>query len=284
MRTILIPTDFSDNSWNAINYALEFFKYERCEFYLMHAYQESIHDQPNVTRESLDQVTSDTLATVQKQLEAAVNTIKETCVNPHYKFYTLAVNDILVEAADQIVEEENIDLIVMGTRGKTNDRQVTFGSQTKQVLKYVECPVLAIPENFTYNPPRHVLFPTNYLIPYKRREIRLVCDMLAPYRSTIDVIHIAESENLSLRQEDNQLFLKEILCKNPVKFKTIHHKPIDHGIQKYMENHPIDLLILVNSRHTFLESILFPNPLDKLTLELKIPFLALQNKTRRLHS
>ncbi|WP_370003018.1 universal stress protein, partial [Winogradskyella sp.] len=36
MANILIPTDFSDNAWNAIEYAVEFFKNSSCNFYLLH--------------------------------------------------------------------------------------------------------------------------------------------------------------------------------------------------------------------------------------------------------
>ena len=43
MFKVLIPTDFSENSMNAINYALEFFKYEKSEFYFMHAYQHDVY-------------------------------------------------------------------------------------------------------------------------------------------------------------------------------------------------------------------------------------------------
>ena len=36
MKKILIPTDFSENSWNAIKYAVAFFKKTKCTFYILH--------------------------------------------------------------------------------------------------------------------------------------------------------------------------------------------------------------------------------------------------------
>lgn len=44
MITVLIPTDLSENSKNAITNALEFFKYQKTEFYFMHAYQNEVYD------------------------------------------------------------------------------------------------------------------------------------------------------------------------------------------------------------------------------------------------
>ena len=39
MKNILLPTDFSQNSLNAINYAMELFKDTPCQFYLLNAFK-----------------------------------------------------------------------------------------------------------------------------------------------------------------------------------------------------------------------------------------------------
>jgi len=281
MRNILIPTDFSENAMNAVSYALELFKYEKCNFYIMHAYQDAIYQETiDVTRDNLDHVTTQVAQRSAEQLEFILKEINETSPNPRHTYISVSSNNILIDESDKIVDEKNIDLIVMGTKGKSNDKKITFGSQTLQVLKYVKCPVLAIPENQTYSPPKHVLFPTNYLIPYKRRELKLFCDMVAPYRSVVDVVYISKSTKLSMRQEDNQRFMKEALCKNEVNFKTIDSKDVVSAIEAYVENHPIDMLVMVNTRDSFLESFLYPSRVDQLSLTLNVPFFAMQNIKR----
>ncbi|OBX27228.1 nucleotide-binding universal stress UspA family protein [Gelidibacter algens] len=281
MRNILIPTDFSDNSMNAVKYALELFKYEKCEFYIMHAYEDAIHKETAaLTRENLDDVTEMMAAKSAAHLEQILKDIHEISPNPRHTYHSISANNILIDEADSIVNEKNIDLIIMGTRGKSNDKNITFGSQTLQVLKYVQCPVLAIPEKQTYTQPKKILFPTNYLIPFKRRELKLFCDMVAPYRSVIDVVYISKSTKLSIRQEDNQLFIKEALCKNEINFKTLDSKNVVEAIEQYVKDHPIDMLVMVNTRESFLESFLYPSRVDQLSLDLKVPFLAMQNLKR----
>ena len=44
MKNILLPTDFSDNSWNAIQYAVELFKDEKCNFFLLNTYTPIIYN------------------------------------------------------------------------------------------------------------------------------------------------------------------------------------------------------------------------------------------------
>ena len=43
MRVIIVPTDFSENSWNAISYAIQLYKDEECTFYLFNAYTPVIY-------------------------------------------------------------------------------------------------------------------------------------------------------------------------------------------------------------------------------------------------
>lgn len=281
MISILFPTDFSENSMNAIRYALEFFKYEKAEFYFMNAYQKDFYDHEDLlSREAYDEV----LERVKKQSEAnladLLKTVKEISPNPRFNYHSISAYNSLVEEANAITDAKNIDLIVMGTKGKSDDRKIVFGSETFQVLKYVQCPVLAIPANYTNTQPKRILFPTDYLIPYKRRELKLLCDLASPYRSIIDVVYVSKSDKLSMRQEDNQAFLKDAICKTEVNFHTVQGKNVAGAIQDYIKENAVDMLVMVNSQYSFLENMLFPSTIDKVSLDLKIPLLAMQNSRR----
>ena len=281
MRKILIPTDFSENAFNALKYALELFKYDISQFYIMHAYQDEIYaDEALLNRLKLDTVSEIVHKNSSKKLEKILKLINEISSNPRHKYFIISSNNVLVDESDRIVEKENIDVIVMGTRGETNDRKLTFGSHTLQVLKYVKCPVIAIPENYKYSQPKHIMFPTNYMIPYKRRELKLLCEIASPFRAEIDLVYITKSQMLSLRQEDNKNFIKNELCKNQINFITIKNKDVSKSIFNYLESKKIAMLVMVNTRHSFLENMLFQTTIDKISLQLNIPFLALQNIKR----
>ena len=281
MLSILLPTDFSENSMNSIKYALEFFKYQKTKFYFMHAYQNEFYDHESLTsRDVFEEVLANIKKESKSKLAALLHEVREIAPNPRFEYHTISANSTLVEEANRISETDNIDLIVMGTKGKSDDRNIVFGSQTFQVLKYVQCAVLAIPANYTNTQPKRILFPTNYLIPNKRRELKLLSDLADSYRSVIDVIYIAVSDKLSIRQEDNQLFIKDTLHKNEVNFCHTESRKISESIQEHIEKYHIDMLTMVNTQHSFLEDMLFPSTLDKVSLDLKIPILAMQNTTR----
>ncbi len=281
MTKLLIPTDFSENALNAIRYALEFFKYQKTKFYFMHAYQTEVYNHKDlVTRDDYKAV----LARVKKQsetnLETLLQTVKQLSPNPNFEYITISANNALVDEADVLVDSKNIDLIVMGTKGQSNTNSITFGSNTLQVLKYVKCPVLAIPKDYKYSPPKQALFPTNFLIPYKRRELKLLCDLLAPYRTKIELLYVSRSSNLSLRQEDNKTFLEQTVCKNELTYNSIEGKNIEATINTYATKNKFDFIIMVNTQHSYLENILFHSTVDKVSLKIGAPLLVMQNLRR----
>ncbi|WP_407557458.1 universal stress protein [Winogradskyella sp. 4-2091] len=281
MLSILLPTDFSKNSINAIKYALEFFKYQKVQFYFMHAYRNEFYDHDElVSRAVFDDVLLKVKTASENNLKKLLQEVEELTPNPRYTYHSISANNSLVEEANEIAEHKNIDLIVMGTKGKSNERHIIFGSHTFQVLKYVDCPVLAIPSNYKNTQPKNFLFPTDFLIPYKRRELKLLSILSKSYRSLIDIIYISTSNKLSIRQQDHKDFVKDALIVNKVNFKIINSKKVDDAIKLYIETNNIDMITMVNTQHSFLEDMLFPSTIDKVSLGLDIPLLALQNTTR----
>lgn len=281
MRNVLIPTDFSENAFNALKYACEVFKYERCEFLIMHTYADEVYEQSiKSQRNFLEELKETALRYSEEQLKKVLHDIKLYSPNPKHKYKTIAAFGSLVDEVNEWVNQENIDVVVMGTRGNTNNRSLTFGSKTLQVLKYVHCPVMAIPEGYAYHAPREILFPTNYMVPYKRRELKLLCEMSGSFRSTIHFLYIDPAKELSNRQADNKHFLEGCLSKPELAFETTSEKDKSIAITKYVVHKKIDLLVIVNSRHSYLKDMLYQSTIDKIGLHLKIPFLVLQNIAR----
>ncbi|MGB5358083.1 MAG: universal stress protein, partial [Eudoraea sp.] len=158
--------------------------------------------------------------------------------------------------------------------------KITFGTNTVQVMKYVQCPVLAVPEDYEYHEPREVLFPSDYMVPYKRRELKLLCEIAGSFRSNIHMLYINPIKKLSIRQEDHMNFLKECLFKAQLSYETTEEEDKTMAITKYILHNKIDMLVMVNSRHSHLEELLYQSTLEKIGLHIKIPFLVFQNLSR----
>ncbi|RZS99696.1 universal stress protein [Aquimarina brevivitae] len=281
MRKVIIPTDFSENALNAIKYAVELLKYERGEFHIVHAYAEKVYENEEVvSRAILDEVRKVEHEQSKEKLGNIKSELQHISPNPNHNYFYTATFGILVDVVNDLVEDINADLVIMGTRGLTNDRQITFGSNTMQIMKYVRCPVLSIPEGHSYTAPKWVVFPTDFMLPYKRRELKLLYTMVASYRSLITLLYFSENQQLSFRQQDNKKFIEEAFKNVELEYVTQPSDDITAGINHYLQNQSVDLLVMVNSRHSYLENILFQSTIDKIGLQIQKPFLVMQNLNR----
>ena len=281
MRKILIPTDFSENALNAIKYALELFKYERSEFIIMHAFADEVYEHTiEMPRELFELYKEKVWEQSDKKLQKLVAEMLAISPNPKHKYDYISVFGSLVDEANTIVDKENIDVLVMGTKGKSNDRDVLFGSNALQVIKYVKCPVLAIPSKYHDVHPQNILFTTVYQLPYKRRELKLLSTIAKRFVATIKVLHISKFSELSHRQLDNQDIIKCGIQENKTEFLNQEGEDVTLTINDFIKKNNIDMLVMVNTRRSYFENVLNTSTIEKIGWQIQIPFLVLQNLAR----
>ncbi len=281
MRKLLIPTDFSENALNAIKYGLELFKHEQCEIYFLHAYADEVYNTKGLlARTEFDKLKQQVFRNSEEELERLKKKAISFSPNPQHQIITCSEFETLVDAVNDLADKENMDLIIMGTRGRTNDKKQSFGSNTLNVVKYVKCPVLAIPNFFKNGTPTKILFPTDYLLPFKRREIKLLSTLAASFAASITFLHVCNYEHLSYRQLDNKAFLESCVKNINTECTTVTGEELISTINDYIKVNGINMLVMVNARHSYLESILHDSTIEKIGLQLELPFLILQNLQR----
>ncbi len=281
MRKLLIPTDFSENSLNAVKYATELFKYEYCEIYVLHAFADEVYE---FQTKFEDAIFTDTKEKVLSKAKEALKKFRDGIIafspNPKHMIHTISEFGILVDSVNDWVEKENIDVVVMGTQGQTADKKITFGSNTLQVIKYVRCPVLAIPSVYGDVHPENLLFSTDFQLPYKRRELKLVSAIAKCFVSKVNFLYVSKFPTLSLRQQDNKHFLAASFCENKIDFHQDFSNDVTEAINDFLSKNKIDMLVMINTRHSYLENILYKSTIEKIGLNINIPFLVLQNLPR----
>lgn len=281
MRNIIVPTDFSDNAFDALRYACQLFKYERSDIYLLHCCDPGAEEPHEEGRGSTITKSQAGISTVRK---TALLDLKERvhsyAPNPNHKYITYLTKGMLPDEINDLVDQLDADVVVMGTRGETNDRSSTFGSNTMQVFRYVKCPVLAVPENYRYTSPKHILFPNHLMKPIRRRELKLLHEIGKSFRSTVHLLYVNALQPLSKRQEENYSFLRQCLDGLELIRETEKGEDLYTTIRNFQEKNTIDLLVMVNQRNRHQEDHLGPSAVDRLGLTTQVPFLVLQNLYR----
>jgi nucleotide-binding universal stress UspA family protein len=132
MNNIIIPVDFSDTAKNALLYAAEIAKRASGKLIILHI-PKSGDDEQNILT-ALNNLASELKSTMQEEIHCQVR---------------IGQND-LVEELKKIIEEENIDLIVMGTNGASGLKKMFIGSNTVKVIEKIKMPLLVLPGSAKY--------------------------------------------------------------------------------------------------------------------------------------
>lgn len=142
---ILAPTDMSEASLPAIEAAVAIAQRFEAKITLLHvviaaASKENV-DWKDATKMWLGLADWEEIQDEKQALEAIADKKVPDCLESR-------VHVLYGDAADEIasvVKQTGVDLIVMGTHGRTGWRRVVHGSVTEQVLRASVCPVLCIP-------------------------------------------------------------------------------------------------------------------------------------------
>ncbi len=141
IKRIFFPTDFSERSLHALPYAVEMAKTYSAKLYVLHV----IYDMgassglplPEGAGEAmyaeLEEIARKELESLEQRQQMALDGVEYAVIRG------LPYQEIL-----KFAQEKDVDLIVIGTHGKTGNERVKFGSTTQRVVRRAPCPVLTV--------------------------------------------------------------------------------------------------------------------------------------------
>ncbi len=146
IRKILVPSDFSDYSVTAFEWAQEFAAKWDAQILVLHVFSTT---PPIPSMEGMGV----NWALLEADLRTDINTrLKRFVANPlisptqiQTKVRTGSVfHEICQAAAQDTAAQDTIDLIVMGSHGRTGLQHVLLGSVAERVVRHAPCPVLVV--------------------------------------------------------------------------------------------------------------------------------------------
>ncbi len=278
MKNILIPTDFSDNAWNAISYAMKFFKNETCRFYFLHTYIPAFYRMDYAMGGPAFSAIPDMEVDVAVAgLEETLEKVKKQFPNPKHTYETVSAFNSLTDEINELSEKKNINMVVMGTQGATGIKQLFLGTSTVLVIRKAKVPVLVIPKNCKFKPVKKILFPSDYMTSYKKNEVYPIIEAAKIHGAEITVLHIKEKQKLPNAQIANkELLLKHLRNTSNTEVEVIG-KTMPDAILEYIGEHQIELLAMMNRSHSFFERILIKQNIDQIGFHIHIPFLVVRD-------
>ncbi|WP_340063320.1 universal stress protein [Ascidiimonas aurantiaca] len=281
MKKILIPTDFSDNAFNAVRYALQLFAEETCTFTLLNSYNPPMAEQvnPMTTADTARVILDMAKKTSEDGLNEVLQKISADFPNKNHTFKTVSEYNFLKEAIEELVEAEKPDLIVMGTKGASGLKEIFLGSNTARVISQIECPLLAVPENATFSPIKEIAFATDYDYYFERSEMETMIDLINKFDAGFHVFHVLEhGEELPEVKAKVRNYLADIFKEQKPDFRLLTEAKLDTATRIFIQSRDVDLLCMVTRKQTFIERLFGKSRTGGISFHVQIPLLILRKE------
>lgn len=270
INQIVFPTDFSENAQEALPFAAEIAKKAGAELVLFHSSQATSDLAPNF-KDSREK----TIENISRYFDELISELRKEDSFTSIKISTtLQTGQASTSLLNQIAKDKP-GLVVMGTRGESNNRNVIFGSVTTNIIQKSEVPVLAVPNGSTPNF-KNIIFTTDC----KQGDIAALeqtIDFAKLFDSAIDILHITENKDFEneLRFRGFRDLVNSRISYNNLDFHIRHEEDFFPGIADFISEQSSSLLVMVRYEKTFWERLTDRDHSKEMAFYSDIPMLML---------
>ena len=271
MKTIIVPTDYSPASTNAVNYAADMALAIRADLLLVHFFQLPL----SVAEVPLALVSVDEMQKTEDKKLADLKADVEHITSGKIIISTEARMGSVIDELQDICNKKEPFAIVMGTTGLSAIERTLFGSTTLSVIKHLTWPVICVPKGKEYGEGiKKIGFACDfqdveYITPFEQ-----ITHFVKELNAELHILNVEQQEPKPDLAEQTAILGTAISEMNP-QFHFIDHKDIEDGINEFAEENNLDLVIAIPKKHKLLEKIFKPSSTKQLVFESHIPVMCI---------
>lgn len=282
MKKILVPTDFSKPAQIAIDVAVDIARKANGQLILLHVIEEASGTSFNITGEvDVSGGWEDKLFTMKlierskKQMAKLFEDVKSTGVRVKQE---LRVGTAFHGMRD-IITEQKVDLVVMGTAGRTKMEEMIIGTNTEKVIRHSKCPVLTVHRKPATTDFKNIVYATSMS---KDEEVfsRVVRTTQQMYDATVHLVRINTPGNFqrdAVVKKYMQDFAKKLQLKN-FTINIFNDLTEEEGIIYFADSINADLLALATHGRTGFAHVLAGSIAEEVVSHSKRPVLTFVTK------
>lgn len=256
MKTILVPTDFSQEGSQALIVAASIARQTGAHIQVLHVVDAVSQPSFAVSGEyqSSDPMERLFVLKLIEQAQQALLEIQEVQFSDIPVKCIVKTGEVYPVIA-QHLQEEKIDLVVMGTTGAGYIENMLVGSNTEKVVRHAKCLVLTVREQAPDFTLRNVLLPTDFET-ISGHFFRQLAELQQYYHFKVHLLYVntplnfATTAKIELKKNH---FMKQLPLQN-VTYSIINDYAHEDGIRSCIQNGSFDLVAMLTSGKGFLIS------------------------------
>ncbi|WP_162088877.1 universal stress protein [Chryseobacterium aquaeductus] len=282
INTILVTTNFSEKSNNAIKMAANIATRHSARIIIFH----SINNHFLIDRTGKQVIGAETIKENSEKTENALSDLKSSLTSefPTLHFETIIKNDSLVNGINDTIDLENVDLIVSGTSGQQKFAQLILGSLSYEILNGANCSVLLVPENCVKYSFEKILVTVRVLDDLSEK-VDLSLAIAKKNKGVISLLGISSEDDL-LTITDAYQEIRKNLAVSGQEYESHFLLTRDKATQisKFSKDDLADIIILNYQDEDSWKSIFSENFLKHIINNTDIPLFFLKNKNNTSNS
>jgi nucleotide-binding universal stress UspA family protein len=273
MKTILVPTDFSEPAKNALDVAVQLSKKLNGKVILLNiiepiksyvAATDGMYIDASVEQKYIEYLKEN----AQGQMKSLLSEYAEANIETHVSLGTI------FSAVQEQVASNNVSLIVMGTMGVSGLDEVLIGSNTEKVVRMAQCPVLALKNKTDLESFKNILFATSL-----HKEQLPILKEVAVLQELLDLhlhlLYVNMPNNFYTNREidkKKEAFIKDADLKN-YSFHVYNEVNEENGIIYFSDDHQIDMITVATHQRTGLAHLISGSIAEDVVNHSKRPVL-----------
>jgi nucleotide-binding universal stress UspA family protein len=265
---ILVPTDFSDNANNALEFAKKIALKEKASITLIFAFY-AVYDFAAQATEIVGQIEADARKALKKSAELG----RGEGIEFDYRI----LQGTVASTVTALAYREDFDLIVMGTQGASGIKKALIGSNTGHVIKESMVSVLAVPQNAKWE--NWTKFSIGLELDKEEEKFfnllfKLTGHMKLPY----EFFHVKTED--SFEKEIGLIGLEEVLKEKyeneGISFVIEESSDVNSGIASYLKKNPRSILVMFYKNKSFFEYLFNRSTSLEMAYHTHVPLLVIK--------
>jgi nucleotide-binding universal stress UspA family protein len=264
MRTIIVPTDFSETAENALLYSIELAKLMEATITLIHVCQ-SLESKNYLSEDELEHKKTKAIELLEKHIKTNENVKFEICIQPEN-----VVNKIIEVAA-----ETKAELMVFGISAGIYDESIV-GNNTSDAISNLSIPVLMVPSDARFRIPEKVVFAADYLELENDGPLNALLNFVNFFNSKLYIVNVkAEDEKTSSKNIAVFLNVRRLLKKVEHSVHYVINDNVVDGINEFVDERDAQIVAIIPHKHTLFYRLFRFSTTKKMAYNSHVPLLAL---------
>lgn len=279
MKRILLTTDFSAVSENALKYVLKLLGNHACEITFLHAHYSFPSESSSEAYSARNSFNFfETIYSRSKaNMRQFIATSEQLDTRRIHTFKSLLLPASSAGAMHFLSYQKDFDLIVAGTNRKRED--IFFGNIATTIVRNVPANAIIVPEKASFTPLRNVVMALDAYSGCSFNELVGLKAILQAHGASLTLLTVQKNKDSTEYQPtsfiyDYYYYFKDIAVID----YPVYARNLEEGINKYLNFHEADMLVTVTPQCSFLEGIFNRSLTSKLALNPSVPLMSIYSK------